>query len=265
MNKPRSCSHAFAVIMVRGPSCACRCSIVLRGLGEATAARCVMSASCPPSVVLGWRCWHVGGPGFCQEAVSSFVGVSVIEQGSLLACCGLALAGRTLISASIALSLLVVFGVLLLHYLCRCRLFRLCGRLLRQPRAAARLCGLVFAGAVVAFVAWFVPAQVVVPKSRNTFCPAKECRKHALHKVTQYKTGKASKFAQGKRRYDRKQSGYGGQTKPVFHKKVRGAFWESCEESGTGFGAPALDLLFWECLAVRCVCFSWPFQTGRLL
>lgn len=27
--------------------------------------------------------------------------------------------------------------------------------------------------------------------------------------------------AQGKRRYDRKQSGYGGQTKPVFHKKVR--------------------------------------------
>ena len=25
----------------------------------------------------------------------------------------------------------------------------------------------------------------------------------------------------GKRRYDRKQSGYGGQTKPVFHKKVR--------------------------------------------
>jgi hypothetical protein len=40
------------------------------------------------------------------------------------------------------------------------------------------------------------------------------------HKVTQYKKGKDSLFAQGKRRYDRKQSGYGGQTKPVFHKKV---------------------------------------------
>jgi large subunit ribosomal protein L44e len=39
--------------------------------------------------------------------------------------------------------------------------------------------------------------------------------------VTQYKTGKASKFAQGKRRYDSKQMGFGGQTKPVFHKKVR--------------------------------------------
>ncbi|WAQ90070.1 hypothetical protein PtA15_12A55 [Puccinia triticina] len=34
-------------------------------------------------------------------------------------------------------------------------------------------------------------------------------------------TGKASLFAQGKRRYDRKQSGYGGQTKPVFHKKAK--------------------------------------------
>lgn len=31
----------------------------------------------------------------------------------------------------------------------------------------------------------------------------------------------ASLFAQGKRRYDRKQSGYGGQTKPVFHKRAK--------------------------------------------
>jgi len=37
----------------------------------------------------------------------------------------------------------------------------------------------------------------------------------------QYKAGKASNFAQGKRRYDRKQAGYGGQTKPVFHKKAK--------------------------------------------
>jgi hypothetical protein len=28
-------------------------------------------------------------------------------------------------------------------------------------------------------------------------------------------------FIPGKRRYDRKQAGFGGQTKPVFHKKVR--------------------------------------------
>jgi large subunit ribosomal protein L44e len=35
------------------------------------------------------------------------------------------------------------------------------------------------------------------------------------------RTAQASLFAQGKRRYDRKQSGYGGQTKPVFHKKAK--------------------------------------------
>ncbi|KAJ7756393.1 L41 ribosomal protein, partial [Mycena maculata] len=52
-------------------------------------------------------------------------------------------------------------------------------------------------------------------------CKGKPCKKHTPHKVTQYKTGKASLFAQGKRRYDRKQSGYGGQTKPVFHKKAK--------------------------------------------
>ena len=39
--------------------------------------------------------------------------------------------------------------------------------------------------------------------------------------MTQYKKGKDSLSAQGKRRYDRKQSGYGGQTKPVFHKKAK--------------------------------------------
>ncbi|KAL3424049.1 60s ribosomal protein l44 [Phlyctema vagabunda] len=63
--------------------------------------------------------------------------------------------------------------------------------------------------------------MVNVPKTRRTYCKGKECRKHTQHKVTQYKAGKASLFAQGKRRYDRKQSGYGGQTKPVFHKKAK--------------------------------------------
>merc|ERR1712164_152332 len=63
--------------------------------------------------------------------------------------------------------------------------------------------------------------MVNIPKTRKTFCKSKKCRKHTLHKVTQYKTGKASLFAQGKRRYDRKQKGFGGQTKPVFHKKVK--------------------------------------------
>ncbi|KAL8773424.1 MAG: hypothetical protein Q9203_004443 [Teloschistes exilis] len=100
--------------------------------------------------------------------------------------------------------------------------------------------------------------MVNVPKTRRTYCKGKDCKKHTQHKVTQYKAGKvcpslpaplpnplhpppkptptqatpthiankqttiqASLFAQGKRRYDRKQSGYGGQTKPVFHKKAK--------------------------------------------
>jgi large subunit ribosomal protein L44e len=62
--------------------------------------------------------------------------------------------------------------------------------------------------------------MVNIPKERKTYCAGK-CKKHALHKVTQYKSGKASNFAQGKRRYDSKQMGFGGQTKPVFHKKAK--------------------------------------------
>ncbi|KAJ5485418.1 zinc-binding ribosomal protein [Penicillium diatomitis] len=63
--------------------------------------------------------------------------------------------------------------------------------------------------------------MVNIPKTRRTYCKGKPCQKHTQHKVTQYKAGKASLYAQGKRRYDRKQSGYGGQTKPVFHKKAK--------------------------------------------
>ncbi|KAL3313979.1 40s ribosomal protein L44e [Cichlidogyrus casuarinus] len=63
--------------------------------------------------------------------------------------------------------------------------------------------------------------MVNIPKTRNTFCKGKECKKHTKHKVSIYKAGKASLYAQGKRRYDRKQSGYGGQTKPIFRKKAK--------------------------------------------
>lgn len=39
--------------------------------------------------------------------------------------------------------------------------------------------------------------QVNVPKTKRAFCKGKECKKHQMHKVTQYKTGKASLYAQG--------------------------------------------------------------------
>lgn len=62
-------------------------------------------------------------------------------------------------------------------------------------------------------------SQVNVPKTRRTYC--KKCKVHRVHKVTQYKKSKERKAAQGRRRYDRKQQGFGGQTKPIFRKKVR--------------------------------------------
>lgn len=64
-------------------------------------------------------------------------------------------------------------------------------------------------------------AMVNAPKTTKTFCKAPKCRNHQVFKVTQYKAGKASLAAQGKRRYDNKQAGFGGQTKPVFHKKAK--------------------------------------------
>ncbi|XP_043412673.1 60S ribosomal protein L36a-like [Prionailurus bengalensis] len=60
--------------------------------------------------------------------------------------------------------------------------------------------------------------MVNISKTHRTFC--KKCGKHQPHKVTQYKKGKDSLYAQGERCYDRKQNGYGGQTKPIFQKKA---------------------------------------------
>ncbi|KAM6427292.1 large ribosomal subunit protein eL42 isoform 1-T1 [Liasis olivaceus] len=77
-----------------------------------------------------------------------------------------------------------------------------------------------WAFSAVAPALWdILPPEVNVPKTRRTYC--KKCGKHQPHKVTQYKKGKESLYAQGKRRYDRKRSGYGGQTKPIFRKKAK--------------------------------------------
>jgi ribosomal protein L44E len=39
--------------------------------------------------------------------------------------------------------------------------------------------------------------QVNIPKTKKSYCKGKQCKKHQVHKVTQYKTGKASLYAQG--------------------------------------------------------------------
>jgi len=62
--------------------------------------------------------------------------------------------------------------------------------------------------------------QVNIPKVRRTYCPHQDCKNHQKWKVTQYKKSAESKMAQGRRRYDRKQQGFGGQSKPILRKKV---------------------------------------------
>ena len=61
--------------------------------------------------------------------------------------------------------------------------------------------------------------MVNVPKARKTYCV--RCKTHKTHKVTQYKKSKERTNSQGRRRYDRKQQGFGGQTKPIFRKKAK--------------------------------------------
>merc|ERR1711997_1103361 len=61
--------------------------------------------------------------------------------------------------------------------------------------------------------------MVNIPKTRRTYCA--KCNKHQKFKVTQYKKSQESKFAQGRRRYDRKQQGFGGQSKPILRKKAK--------------------------------------------
>merc|ERR1719266_57278 len=61
--------------------------------------------------------------------------------------------------------------------------------------------------------------MVRFPKERKMYCA--KCKVHKNVKVTQYKAGRSSLRVQGKRRYDMKQRGFGGQTKPIFHKKAK--------------------------------------------
>ena len=61
--------------------------------------------------------------------------------------------------------------------------------------------------------------MVHIPKVIRSYC--RKAKGHTVQKVSQYKTGKASLTAQGKRRYDMKQKGFGGQTKPIFRKKAK--------------------------------------------
>merc|ERR1712113_281306 len=63
--------------------------------------------------------------------------------------------------------------------------------------------------------------MVQVKKLRSTYCSHAVCHTHKQHRVSQYKKGRESKFCQGRRRYDMKQAGFGGQTKPIQKRKYK--------------------------------------------
>lgn len=52
-----------------------------------------------------------------------------------------------------------------------------------------------------------------VPKVIRTYCP--RCRSHNEFTVTLYKKGRERALSAGRRRYEEKQRGYGGQKKPI--------------------------------------------------
>lgn len=50
------------------------------------------------------------------------------------------------------------------------------------------------------------------PKAIRTYCP--RCNTHTLHSVQVYKHGQRRSMAEGQRRYERKQEGYGSKRRP---------------------------------------------------
>jgi large subunit ribosomal protein L44e len=51
------------------------------------------------------------------------------------------------------------------------------------------------------------------PKSIRTYCP--RCRKHTSHTVAIYRKHRERVLSEGRRRYNRKLRGYGGQPRPI--------------------------------------------------
>ncbi|XP_045875281.1 60S ribosomal protein L36a-like [Meles meles] len=58
-----------------------------------------------------------------------------------------------------------------------------------------------------------------VPKTHRTFC--KKYGKHQPHKSDIVQERQRFSLGPGKQPYERKQSGYGGQTRPIFRKKAK--------------------------------------------
>ena len=66
---------------------------------------------------------------------------------------------------------------------------------------------------------------------------------------------------QGKRRYDHKQRGFGGQTKPIFHKKVGHVCMRVYTRVGNAFAPGDVFLFFFVAALVK----AFPVETSRVI
>ncbi|UCD00891.1 MAG: 50S ribosomal protein L44e [Promethearchaeota archaeon] len=57
------------------------------------------------------------------------------------------------------------------------------------------------------------------PRTTRRYCP--NCHSHQVHNVSLYKKGKERMLNHGRRRLERKKSGYGSFPKEIFHKNAK--------------------------------------------
>ena len=57
------------------------------------------------------------------------------------------------------------------------------------------------------------------PRTINRYCP--KCHQHTVHNVSLYKKGKERMLNHGRRRVERKKSGYGSFPKEIFKKNAK--------------------------------------------
>ena len=82
------------------------------------------------------------------------------------------------------------------------------------------------------------------PKSIETYCP--RCRKHTTHTVAIYRKHQERVLSAGRRRYNRKLRGYGGQPRPILRRPAKTtkkmSIQLSCKDCGYILQRPGIRL-----------------------
>jgi large subunit ribosomal protein L44e len=83
-----------------------------------------------------------------------------------------------------------------------------------------------------------------VPKTRRTYCP--KCKTHSEFSISLYKKGRDRQLAEGNRKHERKDKGYGGQKDPRQRKTAKTSKKESlklkCKTCGYTIQKPGIRI-----------------------